>query len=130
MDDNIYSATKGKFSHLNQIDYSTNELFKKFIQYLKDEQYGYTNLTFQHFQEISRLRFEKREIAVEIAESLSKIKRTISKGTYLKNYLALYLKLIKQKTSTNSFKINLRGIKSTEQKRLELKKFIKTIQEV
>ena len=84
MDDNIYSATKGKFSHLNQIDYSTNELFKKFIQYLKDEQYGYTNLTFQHFQEISRLRFEKREIAVEIAESLSKIKRTLSKESIKK----------------------------------------------
>ncbi len=84
MDDNTYSATKGKFSHLNKIEYSKNDLFKKFIQYLKDEKYGYTNLTFQHFQEITRLRFEKREIAVEIAESLSKIKRTLSRESIKK----------------------------------------------
>ena len=84
MNDNIYSATKGKFSHLNQVDYSKDELFKKFIKYIKDLEYGYTNLSFQHFQEISHLRLEQREVAIEIAESLSGIERTLSRESIKK----------------------------------------------
>ena len=84
MDDNIYSATRGKFSHLNQVDYSEDELFKKFIKYIKGQEYGYTNLSFQHFQEISYLRFEQKEISVEIADSLSGIERTLSRESIKK----------------------------------------------
>ena len=84
MDDNIYSATRGKYSHLNQVDYSKDELFKKFIKYIKGQQYGYTNLSFPHFQEISYLRFEQREVSVEIADSLSGIERTLSRESIKK----------------------------------------------